>query len=75
MNPSSRGFRLTILGLASFMLFGSYFAFDSVGAIAPSLIDALHADRAAKGRPRARTPHPSRLSGDQLGSGVRFGRR
>lgn len=49
MNPASRAFRLTILGLASFMLFGSYFAYDSVGAIAPTLIDALHADRAAIG--------------------------
>jgi len=49
MNPASRTFRLTILGLASFMLFGSYFAYDSVAAIAPSLIEALHADRAAIG--------------------------
>ena len=49
MNPRSRVYRLTILGLASFMLFGSYFAYDSVAAIAPSLIDALKADRAAIG--------------------------
>jgi len=49
MNPASRAFRITILALASFMLFGSYFAYDSVAAIAPSLIDALHADRAAIG--------------------------
>ncbi len=49
MNPASRAYRITILGLASFMLFGSYFAYDSVAAIAPSLIDALHADRAAIG--------------------------
>jgi MFS family permease len=49
MNPASRTFRLAILGLASFMLFGSYFAYDSVAAIAPSLIEALHADRAAIG--------------------------
>jgi len=49
MNPSARPFRLAILGLASFMLFGSYFAYDSVAAIAPSLIEALHADRAAIG--------------------------
>jgi len=49
MNPASRTFRLTILLLASFMLFGSYFAYDSVAAIAPSLIEALHADRAAIG--------------------------
>src|SRR5262245_51561286 len=49
MNPASRVYRITILGLASFMLFGSYFAYDSVAAIAPSLIEALHADRAAIG--------------------------
>jgi MFS family permease len=49
MNPSTRAYRIAILGLASFMLFGSYFAYDSVAAIAPSLIDALHADRAAIG--------------------------
>jgi len=49
MNPSTRAYRIAILGLASFMIFGSYFAYDSVAAIAPSLIDALHADRAAIG--------------------------
>jgi MFS family permease len=49
LNPASRAYRLTILGLVSFMIFGSYFAYDSVAAIAPSLIDALHADRAAIG--------------------------
>jgi MFS family permease len=49
MNPASRAYRIAILGLVSFMIFGSYFAYDSVAAIAPSLIDALHADRAAIG--------------------------
>jgi len=49
MSPASRAYRVAILGLASFMLFGSYFAYDSVAAIAPSLIEALHADRAAVG--------------------------
>jgi MFS family permease len=49
MNPNTRSYRLTVLGLASFMLFGSYFAYDSVGAIETSIIDALHADRAAIG--------------------------
>ena len=49
MNPASRPYRLSILGLVSFMLFGSYFAYDSVAAIAPSLIEALGADRAAIG--------------------------
>ena len=49
MNPASRIYRIAILGLVSFMIFGSYFAYDSVAAIAPSLIEALHADRAAIG--------------------------
>ena len=49
MNPASRAYRIAILGLVSFMIFGSYFAYDSVAAIAPSLIDALHADRASIG--------------------------
>src|SRR5262249_6438653 len=49
VNPGSRVTRLLILGLVSFMLFGSYFAYDSVGAIAPSLIAALRIDRAAIG--------------------------
>lgn len=49
MNPASRAYRIAILGLVSFMLFGSYFAYDSVAAIAPSLIEALQIDRAAIG--------------------------
>jgi MFS family permease len=49
MNPAKRPYRITILLLASFMIFGSYFAYDSVGAIETSIIDALHADRAAIG--------------------------
>jgi len=49
VNPASRAYRITILGLASFMLFGSYFAYDSVGAIAPALIEKLQTDRAAIG--------------------------
>jgi MFS family permease len=49
MNPKTFAYRVTILLLASFMLFGSYFAYDSVGAIAPSLIESLHIDRAAIG--------------------------
>ena len=49
MNPASRAYRIAILGLVSFMIFGSYFAYDSVAAIETSLIDALQADRAAIG--------------------------
>jgi MFS family permease len=49
MNPASRAYRIAILALVSFMIFGSYFAYDSVAAIETSLIDALKADRAAIG--------------------------
>ena len=49
MRPDSKSYRMTILALASLILFGSYFAYDSVGAIGPSLIEALKTDRAAIG--------------------------
>jgi MFS family permease len=49
MNPASRAYRIAILGLVSFMIFGSYFAYDSVAAIETSLIEAFKADRAAIG--------------------------
>ena len=49
MNPATRPYRLVVLGLASFMLFGSYFAYDSVGAIERSLIEAFGANRTAIG--------------------------
>jgi MFS family permease len=49
MNPATRAYRIAILGLVSFMIFGSYFAYDSVAAIETSLIDALKVDRAAIG--------------------------
>lgn len=49
MNPATRAYRIAILLLVSFMIFGSYFAYDSVGAISPSLIEALKIDRAAIG--------------------------
>ena len=40
---------LAILALVSFMLFGSYFAYDSISAIETSLIENLPTDRAAIG--------------------------
>ena len=49
MNPATRTYRLVILALASFMMFGNYFAYDSVSAIETSLIKGLGADRAAIG--------------------------
>ena len=33
----------------SLLVLGSYFAYDSIGALAPTLIDALHLDRTTIG--------------------------
>ena len=48
-HPSLRPYRFTVLAFASLLAFGSYFAYDSVGAIETTLIQAFHADRAAIG--------------------------
>ncbi len=48
-DPSTRLYRFTILFFVSLLTFGSYFAYDSVGAIAPQLIKELHIDRSAIG--------------------------
>jgi MFS family permease len=48
-SPAGRGYRFTILLFASLMAFGSYFAYDSVGAIETTLIKEFHADRSAIG--------------------------
>jgi MFS family permease len=48
-HPSTRAYRFTILAFASLMAFGSYFAYDSVGAIEDELIRQFHTDRAAIG--------------------------
>ncbi len=39
--PSSAGYRFLILAFVAFLAYGSYFAYDSLGAIAPLLIEAL----------------------------------
>ena len=44
-HPSTRAYRYTLLLFVSLLTFGSYFAYDSIGALAPQLIDALHTDR------------------------------
>jgi len=41
LNPSSAGYRFLILLFVAFLAYGSYFAYDSLGAIAPLLIKAL----------------------------------
>src|SRR5215472_17256740 len=48
-HPSTRAYRFTILAFASLMAFGTYFAYDSVGAIEDELIRYFHTDRAAIG--------------------------
>ena len=48
-HPSGKLYRFTILAFAALMAFGSYFAYDSVGAIETILIQVFHTDRAAIG--------------------------
>jgi MFS family permease len=49
MSASGRPYRFIILAFAALMAFGSYFAYDSVGAIETTLIRVFHTDRAAIG--------------------------
>ena len=44
-HPSRRPYRFTILIFISLIVMGSYFAYDSIGALAPTLIADLHLDR------------------------------
>lgn len=48
-HPAARPYRFTVLAFAALMAFGSYFAYDSVGAIETTLIRVFHTDRAAIG--------------------------
>lgn len=48
-HASGRPYRFAVLAFASLMAFGSYFAYDSVGAIETNLIQIFHTDRAAIG--------------------------
>ena len=48
-HPSRRPYRFTILMFISLLVLGSYFAYDSIGALAPTLIEALHLNRSAIG--------------------------
>jgi MFS family permease len=48
-HPSKRPYRFTILLFISLIVLGSYFAYDSIGALAPTLIEALHLDRSTIG--------------------------
>jgi len=48
-HPSTRLYRFTILVFVSLLTYGSYFAYDSIGAIAPTLMKALDVPRSAIG--------------------------
>jgi len=48
-HPSRPLYRFLVLGFVASLSFGSYFAYDIIGAIAPSLIDELKAARATVG--------------------------
>jgi MFS family permease len=48
-DPSTRLYRFTILFFISMLVLGSYFAYDSIGALGPTLIQALHLDRSTIG--------------------------
>ncbi len=45
-----RPFRFTVLFFAALLTFGSYFAYDIIGAVAPSLIEQFGADRSDVGK-------------------------
>ncbi len=44
-HPAKQLYRFTTLVFISLIAFGSYFAYDSIGAIAPSLVEALNRGR------------------------------
>ncbi len=48
-HPAGRPYRFTILFFVSLLTYGSYFAYDSLGAIAPTLLRVLGVDRSAIG--------------------------
>ncbi len=48
-HPTRSAYRYTVLLFVGLLPFGSYFAYDSIGAMAPTLIQAWHTDQAAIG--------------------------
>jgi MFS family permease len=48
-HPSTRTFRFSILFFISLLSFGSYFAYDIIGAVAPTLVEELGAQRSTVG--------------------------
>ena len=49
LSPSSTLYRFLILLFVSLMMVGNYFAYDSIGALAPLIIDDMQIDREAIG--------------------------
>ncbi len=49
IDPAGRPYRFIVLAFAALITFGTYFAYDSVGAIETTLIQVFHTDRAAIG--------------------------
>jgi MFS family permease len=49
LHTATKAYRFTILVFVSLLTFGSYFAYDIIGAIAPSLIEQLGAARGTVG--------------------------
>ncbi len=49
LDPHSRFYRFAVLFFASMLTFGSYFAYDIIGAIAPTLVKDLGASRETVG--------------------------
>jgi len=48
-HPTTKLYRFTILLFASLLTFGSYFAYDIIGAVAPSLVEDMGAQRGTVG--------------------------
>jgi MFS family permease len=48
-HPSKKLYRFTVLAFVASLCFGSYFAYDIVGSIAPTLVKDLHASRGTVG--------------------------
>jgi len=49
LHPAGKPYRFLVLIIASILPFGSYFAYDVIGAVAPSLVEELGASREAVG--------------------------
>lgn len=49
IHPAGKPYRFAVLAFAALMAFGSYFAYDSVGAIETTLMEVFHTNRSAIG--------------------------